>query len=218
MGCSEGQGGGLVAQASMRWGEGQGGGEQLGGTPPCLPQRGRSTDHRNFKANVIPKGHLSHPRLSAVHFPRLPGEAVALHDSQVQPSRPPYRRGNYGAHGSPQTQPVPPPPPSLWSSNHNSPEETLTAASQVFQNQKKKKQTNAPPPLAPPTVRPTPAPSGPPVIWQAPSPGWGQLTPLSPGAAPHHPPLVEDGVGVGKTGAPCSETALGLGNAKPEGT
>ena len=69
VGCSEGQGGGLVAQASMRWGKGQGGGEQLGGTPSCLPQRGHSTDHRNFKANVILKGNLSPPRLRADHFP-----------------------------------------------------------------------------------------------------------------------------------------------------
>ena len=60
-GCSEGQGGGLVAQASMRWGKGQGGGEQLGGTPPHLPQRGCSTDHRNFKAKAILKRHLFHP-------------------------------------------------------------------------------------------------------------------------------------------------------------
>lgn len=101
-----------------------------------------------------------------------------------------------------------PQPPSPWSSNQNSPEETLTAASQVLQNQRKR----SPTPRSP-AVRPTPAPSPP--VWQAALPGPGTALHPSPGLGPR---LVKEGGGGWGKLVLRAPTALGLGNAKPEGT
>lgn len=86
---SEGWGPGLAAQASLRWGRARGG-EQLGGTPPHLPQRGCSTDHRNFKARAIPQGRLTSgpvptASLTAVNFPKISREDRTI------PNIPPFK-------------------------------------------------------------------------------------------------------------------------------
>lgn len=66
---------------------GRRGGEQLRGALPHLLWKGCSTDHCNFKAKGIPKGHSSSPahccQPQMGNFPKLSGEEMVI--SNVSP-------------------------------------------------------------------------------------------------------------------------------------